>query len=68
MARFAGRFVVVTETQHVVKKNSFTYRSYPSRRLALEALDARDKANAKAALFKRSYIVDQERDAHVVLP
>jgi hypothetical protein len=60
--RFAHRFVVVTETAHIVRKTSFSYRSYPSRR---DAYAAADRIEARG---KRAYVVDQENPGHVILP
>lgn len=65
MARFAHRFVVVTETQHVVKKNSFGFRSCADRR---DALALRDAINGKRSVWKRAYIVDQQNPGNCILP
>lgn len=65
MARFQHRFVVVTETKHIVKDTSFSYRSYADKRDAMGALDAVEK---KRSMFKRAYIVDQQNPGSVLLP
>ena len=63
--RFSHRFVTVTETAHVVKKTSFSYRSFADRRDAMSAADA---VNAKGGHFRRAYVVDTQNRPDVVLP
>lgn len=65
--RFKGRYVLVTETKHVVSKTTFKYLSFRTRRLAAEALDRKNKVLADD-LFQRAYIVDTVLQPDVILP
>ena len=63
--RFQHRFVVVTETQHVVKPARFSYRSYAVR---ADASHAAGKVSRSNIPFRWSYVVDQQNPGNVILP
>jgi hypothetical protein len=63
--RFKHRWICVTETQHVVKKTTFSYRSYARYGDASSAIDA---VNKQKSVFKRAYLVDRDNSANVILP
>ncbi len=62
--RFKHRFVVVTETRHVAKATSFSYRSAPTR---ADAGAVADRVNAKGGMFRRAYVADQNKPGAVIL-
>jgi hypothetical protein len=63
--RFKNRWICVTETQHVVKKTTFSYRSYARYG---DASSAVDKVNKHKSVFTRAYVVDRDNSPNVLLP
>lgn len=61
--RFAHRWIVVTETQHVVLKPTFRYRSFARKSDALALID-----RPVQVPFVRRYLVDRDNSPHVILP
>jgi hypothetical protein len=60
-----GRYIVVIETQHVVKKSTFHKRYFDSKRQAISALN-RAEQRQKNDMWKRVYMVDTVLQPHIV--